>query len=316
MPRPPPVLFLGTALFAVPSLEALVAAGESVSLVVTQPDRPRGRGQRTEASAVKAAAERLGLPVFQPEQVNAPEALEALASLSPEFVVVVAYGQLLRRPLLDLAARRAVNLHPSLLPRHRGPSPVAWAILSGDDRVGNSTMLLDEGMDSGPVLLQESLPLDPEATRGEVEGRLARSGGLLLTRTLRGMREGVLHPVAQDEARVTMSRLLTRAMRAVAWERPSGEVRRLVHALSPHPGALTSLGGRLVKVLRVREVGLAGPPGRVLDLRREGPVIGCGGGAVLWLEVQPEGRRPMGGADFARGGGVTVGQDLEVPWDG
>ncbi|MDW7709825.1 MAG: methionyl-tRNA formyltransferase [Deferrisomatales bacterium] len=315
MSRPGPVIFLGTAPFAVPSLEALIAAGEAVALVVTQPDRPRGRGQRTEATPVKAAAERLGLRVAQPEQVNAPETLEELRGLAPELLVVVAYGQLLRRPLLDLARRGAVNLHPSLLPRHRGPSPVASAILAGDDLVGNTTMLLDEGMDSGPVLLQESMPLDPEATRGEVEEHLAGAGGVLLARTLRGLREGAVRPVPQDETRVTVSRLLTRQMRPIPWDRSAGEVRRLVHALSPHPGALTLLGGRLVKILRVREVEGAGPPGRVLELRREGPVVGCGAGSLLWLEVQPEGRRPMRGADFARGGGVAVGQVLEVPWD-
>jgi methionyl-tRNA formyltransferase len=308
-----PLIFLGTSAFAVPSLEALAAAGEDVRLVVTQPDRPRGRGQRTEPPPVKAAAERLGLPLFQPTRVNDPDAVAELARLAPEVLVVVAYGQLLRPPLLALPRRGAVNLHPSLLPRHRGPSPVAWTILSGDAEAGNSTMLLDEGMDTGPVLLQESVPLGPEATRGELEDVLARRGGELLLRTLRGLRDGTVQPVPQEEARATASRLLTRELRVLSWDRPADEVLRVVHALSPQPGALAAVGGRLVKVLRVREVAASGPPGRVLELGREGPVVACGRGALLWLEVQPEGKRAMGGADFARGGGVAVGQHLEAP---
>ncbi len=316
MTRSPPIVFLGTAAFAVPSLQALAASGEAIALVVTQPDRPRGRGQRLEPSPVKVAAERLGLPVFQPGSVNAQDALDRLGRLAPEFLVVVAYGQLLKRPLLEVPSRGAVNLHPSLLPSHRGPSPVAWALLSGDAQTGNSTMLLDEGMDSGPVLLQESLPLDPEATRGEVEAELSRRGGGLLVRTLRGLREGTILPAAQDETRATVSRLLTREMRALPWAGPAEQVRRVVHALSPHPAAAVRVGGRLVKVLRVREVAASGPPGRVLSLGEDGPVIGCGQGAVVWLEVQPEGKRPMGGADFARGGGIAAGQDVEAPWDG
>jgi len=313
--RSPPVVFLGTAPFAVPSLEALAAAGQGPSLVVTQPDRPRGRGQKTEPSAVKAAAERLGLPVFQPDRVNAPEALEELRRLDPEFLVVVAYGQLLKRPLLELPSRGSVNLHPSLLPRHRGPSPVAWAILSGDAHVGNSTMLLDEGMDSGPVLLQEALPLDPAATRGEVEDELSRRGGALLVRTLWDLRGGAIRPAPQDEGRATVSRLLTREMRSLSWASPAEEIRRTVHALAPQPGAAARVGGRLVKILRVREVEAAGPPGRVLALTQQGPVVGCGEGAVVWLEVQPEGKRPMAGAAYARGGGIAAGQDVAEPWD-
>lgn len=308
-----PLIFFGTSSFAVPSLEALAAAGEDVRLVVTQPDRPGGRGRRTQPPPVKAAAERLGLPLFQPERVNDPEAVAAIARLAPEALVVVAYGQLLGAPLLAVARRGAVNLHPSLLPRHRGPSPVAWTILSGDAEAGNSTMLLDEGMDTGPVLLQESVPVGPGATRGELEDVLARQGAGLLVRTLRGLRGGTVHPVPQDEARATASRLLTPELRAVCWERSAEEVRRVIHALSPQPGALAAVGGRLVKVLRVRVVAGAGTPGRVIELGREGPVVACKEGAVLWLEVQPEGKRAMGGADFARGKGVAAGQQVEAP---
>lgn len=309
-----PVIFLGTPEFAVPSLEALVGAGEAVALVVTPPDRPRGRSRRPEPPPVKRAAQALGLPVFQPERVSDPEAVAELRRLAPEFLAVVAYGQLLSRPLLDLASRGVVNLHPSLLPRHRGPSPVAWSIWCGDERAGVSTMFLDEGLDTGPVLRQRAMDLAPETTRGELEADLAGAGAELLVETLRAVRRGEGRAAPQDPSRATMSRLLTRAMRVVDWSLPAEEVRRRVHALSPSPGAAARLRGKVLKVLRVRPVAGSGPPGHALPFAGEFPVVACGEGAAVLLEVQPEGKRPMSGADFARGGGIAPGDVLEAPW--
>ena len=309
MTSPPgPVVFLGTAPFALPTLRALVGAGERVVLVVTQPDRPRGRGRSLQPPPVKELALHLGLPVIQPPRVNAPDAVERVASLRPEFLVVVAYGQILGKALLGAPSRGAVNLHPSLLPRHRGPSPVAWTILEGDRRAGVSTMLLDERMDAGPVLLQRDVPLLPSATRGEVEDHLGRIGAGLVVKTLQGLRAGTVHPVPQDEAAATYSRRIDREMRWIPWKAPAGEVRRRIHALSPRPGALAELRGGLVKVLRAVEVPETGAPGVVLRVAREGPVVGCGTDAVVLLEVQPEGRRPMGGDAWARGGGIRPGE--------
>jgi methionyl-tRNA formyltransferase len=308
------VVFLGTSDFAVPSLEALVAAGEAVSLVVTQPDRRRGRGRRPEPPAVSQAAQRLELPLFQPENLNASEAVAGLARVRPEFLTVVAYGQLLKRPVLNIAAGGTVNLHPSLLPRHRGPSPIAWAILGGDDRIGNSTMFLDEGLDSGPLLLQSSFPLRPEATRGELEEELSQDGARLLVETLEVLRQGRAEPRPQDFSAATMSRLLTREMRQIDWTRPAPGVRRLVHALSPRPSAAVRVRGRLVKILRVGVVKEDGEPGRVLENAVAGPVVGCGQAAIVLIDVQPAGKRPMSGADLARGGGMRPGDVLESPW--
>ena len=316
VPDPGTVVFLGTSAFAVPSLEVLVAAGERVARVVTQPDRPRGRGRRSEPSPVKTAAERLGIPVLQPESVNAPEALQELSAVEPEFLAVVAFGQLLGPRLLALPRRGAVNVHPSLLPRHRGPSPIAWTLLCGDERAGVTTMLLDEGMDSGPILLQEAGAVDPMRTRGELEEEFSRTGARLLARTLRGLREGGLQPMPQDAKAATVSLRITRDLRAIPWRRPAAEVRRLIHALSPQPGAVARLRGRLVKVLRAREVDASGAPGTWLGCGPEGPVVACAAGAVEWLEVQPEGKRAMTGAEFGRGAGAAVGETLEDPWDG
>lgn len=305
-----PVVFLGTSAFALPCLEALLAAGERVDLVVTQPDRPRGRGRRLEPPPVKRLALERGLEVAQPERVNDPDVVERLRGLAPEFLVVVAYGQILGRPLLDLPARGAVNVHPSLLPRHRGPSPVAWTILEGDDRAGVSTMLVDERMDAGPVLLQRSFPLLPSTTCGELEEHLARAGADLLVKTLEGLRDGRVRPEPQDEARATYSRRIDRDLREIRWDEPARRVRARIHALSPRPGAVTSRARAGVKVLRVVERDDEGPPGTVVRLDRDGPVVACGRGAVVLLEVQPEGRRVMGGADWARGGGPREGEVL------
>jgi len=305
-----PVVFLGTSAFALPCLEALVAAGERVDLVVTQPDRPRGRGRRLEPPPVKRLARERGLEVAQPERVNDAEVVERLRALAPEFLVVVAYGQILGRPLLDLPARGAVNVHPSLLPRHRGPSPVVWTILQGDDRAGVSTMLADERMDAGPVLLQRSFPLLPSTTCGELEEHLAQAGADLLVKTLEGLRHGRVRPEPQDEARATYSRRIDRGLREIRWAEPARRVRARIHALSPRPGAVTSRAGARVKVLRAEERDGEGPAGTVVRLDRDGPVVACGRGAVVLLEVQPEGRRVMGGADWARGGGPREGEGL------
>ncbi|MBI5017065.1 MAG: methionyl-tRNA formyltransferase [Deltaproteobacteria bacterium] len=310
-----PLVFLGTSEFAVPSLEALVASGETVSCAVTQPDRPRGRGRRLERSPVAAAAEALGVAVCKPERVNFPSVVADLSGFGPEFLVVVAYGQLLKAPLLAVPRGGTVNLHASLLPRHRGPSPVAATIWEGDSHAGNTTMLVDEGLDTGPILRQEAFPLDPRATRGDLEGRLAREGADLLVQTLGALREGRVVPRRQDDALATWSRKLGREMRPVDWGRSADEVRRQIHALSPVPGALTSLGGRRLKVLRVAPVEGSGEPGRVVRTEREGPIVACGRGAVALVEVQPEGRRAMGGGDFVRGGGARVGDLLEAPAD-
>jgi len=309
-------VFLGTSAFAVPSLEALAEGGERILSVVTQPDRPKGRGRHPEPSPVKSAAERLGLDLLQPETINDAEALTALQRLAPDLLVVVAYGQILRRAVLDLPRLGAVNLHASLLPRHRGPSPIVWAILEGDGEVGNTTMLMEEGLDSGPILLQEVLPLPAEATRGDLEAVLSSRGARLLRATVEGLRQHRVAPQPQDASLATWSRLITREMRPIEWDRPAAEIRRRIHALSPTPAALARVEGRLLKILRVVEVPADGPPGRVLAVGRDGPVVGCGHGALVLREVQPEGKRPMSGADFCRGGGLRPGSVLESAADG
>jgi methionyl-tRNA formyltransferase len=305
------LIFLGAGGFAVPALQALRDAGESVALVITQPDRPKGRGRKTEPTAVKRASAALGLPVFDPERVNDDSAVARIRSLAPEFLVVVDYGQILKGPLLGAAVHGAVNVHPSLLPRHRGPSPVAWALLCGDKATGVSTMLLDEGMDSGPVLLQERTETAPGETAGELSERLAVLGARLLVRTLSELRCGAVSPKPQEASKATWSRLIDRELQNLSWDLGAPEVAGRINALSPRPGARAWFGGRLVKCLRAVADEGAGEPGTVLEAGREGILVACAAGAVRISEVHPEGRNAMSAAEFVRGGGIAAGERFD-----
>jgi len=306
------VVFLGTGMVAVAALEALCEADELISLVVTQPDKPKGRGRKLSPPPVKERALELGLPVYQPENVNDPKALERISSSAPEYLVVADYGQLLKGPLLKLAPGGAINVHPSLLPTGRGPAPVAWAILSGDRETGVSTMLLDSGMDTGPVLLQESMEIPPDATAGDISGELSLLGGKLLVKTLAGLRDGSVTATPQDHEKATTSRLFDKEFQKVDWADSAVRVAAKVNALSPFPSARAFLGGKLVKLLRARPLDMSGAPGEVLDVSGEGFVVGCSEGAALILEVQPEGKRAMDAASFVRGGGVKAGDRFDT----
>lgn len=310
-----PLVFLGAGDVAVPSLFELTRAGETIALVVTQPDRPKGRGQKTVPTPVKEAALSLGLPVETPENVNDPEVLKRLAALAPEFLVVVDYGQMLRPPLLALAPGGAVNLHPSLLPLHRGPSPVAGALLAGDAQTGVSTMFLDQGMDSGPVIRQKAVAVLPGETAGELTERLARLGAGLLVETLAGLRTGEAHGHPQDDAKATLTHRIGREFCELDWTWDAATLARRVLALSPKPGARALLDGKLLKILRAAPAlgHRSGEPGTVLAVREDGFDVACGSGAVTVLEVHPEGKRPMRAADFTRGGGLAPGARFAPP---
>ena len=305
------VVFLGTGAVAVSALNALYGAGEDISLVVTQPDKPKGRGRKLAPTPVKVRAMELGLPVYQPEDVNSPEALESISSNGPAYLVVADYGQLLKKPLLQLAPGGAINVHPSLLPLGRGPAPVAWAILAGERETGVSTMLLDEGMDTGPVLMQERIKIPPDATAGDISETLSALGGDLLVKTISGLREGAVVATPQDHERATASKLFDKEFLKVDWAKPAKEIAAKVNALSPFPSARGFLGGKLIKFLRARPTGSVGEPGVVIDVSGEGFVVGCQEGAVLLLEVQPEGKRVMDAGAFVRGGGVKAGDSFD-----
>lgn len=304
--------FLGTDRFAVPSLEALVRAGHDVALVVTQPDREKGRGRALAPPAVKVAAEKLALEVFQPRRVREPEAVARLLALRPELLVVVAYGQILPPAVLAVAPRGAINVHASLLPRHRGAAPIQWAIVEGDAETGVTTMLLDEGLDTGPTLLVRSLPIAPDDTAASLSERLASVGAELLLATIDGLLSGTVRPEPQDAARATHARLIRKEDGRVDWALGAEALERRVRGFHPWPGAFFLCAGRPVKLLRARAQSLQGAePGEVSVLAAEGVLVGCGSGTgLLLIEVQPESRRAMSGAAFAAGQRLSPGQRL------
>jgi len=308
------IVFLGSGSFAVPSLEALLDAGHDVAALVTQPDREKGRGRALAPPPTKPVAEGRGLPVLQPRRVREPEAQEALRRLAPELSVVVAFGQILPRPVIDIAPRGTVNVHASLLPKLRGAAPIQWAIANGETETGVTTMLIDEGLDTGPTLLARATPIGPEETAADLEPRLARLGAELLLETVRGVEEGTIVPVPQDHGRATLAPPLKKEDGRIDWSFPAARVASRARGFHPWPGAFTFHEGRLVKVLRAREApgrGAAAEPGTITALAGDGVTVACGDGtAVRLVEVQPESRRAMPAAAWAKGARLRPGARL------
>jgi methionyl-tRNA formyltransferase len=303
---------MGTAAFAVPCLEALIKAGHPIPAVVTQPDRPHGRGLALQPSPVKVAALRHALDVLQPEKARDPEFVTALAALAPELVVVVAYGQILRPALLELPPLGCVNVHGSLLPELRGAAPIQWAVIRGDTETGVTTMLMDAGMDTGDILFCAREPVRPEDTAGSLSERLAPLGAALLVRTVDAIGRGNAPRTPQLHERATYAPMLKREDGAVDWSAPAPAIRGRIHGCNPAPGAFASRSGRPLKLWRAEVVTepLAGEPGEVLALDRAGPVVATGEGAVRLLELQPESRPRVTGAEFIRGYRPAVGERL------
>ena len=308
------VVFLGSGAFAVPSLEALLDAGHEVAAVVTQPDREKGRGRALSATPAKVVAERRGVPVLQPRRIKQPEAVEELRALRPDVQVVVAYGQILPRAVIDIPPLRTVNVHSSLLPRYRGAAPIQWAVVNGERETGVTTMLIDEGLDTGPTLLARSTPIGPEETAPELEARLGPLGAQVLLESLDGLARGTLVAHPQDHAQATLAPILKKEDGRIDWARPAEEIARRVRGLLPWPGTATSTAGADLKILRARVEAPAtadAPPGTVLGVDRDGILVAAGGGTRLrLLDVQPESRRPMPAAAFAAGARLQPGARL------
>jgi methionyl-tRNA formyltransferase len=285
---PMDMVFIGTSAFAVPSLRALLAAGHGIRLVVTQPDRPGDRLRLT-PPPVKLAAQELGLEVYQPERIREPESVERLARLAPELIVVVAYGQIIPRSVLAIPPRGVINVHASLLPRHRGAAPVNHAILAGDRTTGVTIMLMDEQLDHGPVLATREVEVGREDAQ-ELSERLAHIGAELLVETL--ARLDRITPVEQDHAAATLAPRLTRQDGELDWDMDAAEIDRRVRGLQPWPGVTLPLAGERVKVLRGRPLDGSGAPGQILRRSREGVEVAAGRGSYLLEVVQRPGRRP------------------------
>jgi len=305
------IVFLGTPEFAVPTLDRIVAERHSVSLVVTQPDRPKGRKQELIPSPVKAAALRYAIPVYQPERIRGVEALARLKELSPDVMVVVGYGQIIPQTVIDLAPLGIVNVHASLLPELRGAAPIQWSIARGYKRTGVTTMRIDAGLDTGDILLQWETPVEPDETAPELSARLAEAGADLLVRTLAelctGSGTGAMQSRAQDNSIATYAPVLKKEDGRIDWSNPAQQIHDLIRGFQPWPGAHTSFRGQSLHLWRSRLVPdkcRELPPGSLIPA--QGVFAVGGDGAVLeLLEVQLEGRKRMPAEVFANGHRLT-----------
>lgn len=296
------VVFLGTPQFAVPTLEALVAAGHHIPAVYTQPDRPAGRGQQLGQSPVKQAALALSLPVRQPERIRHPEIFAELRALDADIMVVVGYGQIIPQSIIDLPPLGIVNVHGSLLPHYRGAAPIQWAIANGDIRTGVTTMQINAGLDTGDILLKAELPILPHETAPELAARLAPLGAALCVDTLARLAAHSLTPIPQDNAQATLARILTKEDARVDWSRPATLIHNRLRGFTPWPGAVCLFRGAPLKLHRVEPLAetTSLPPGSLLP----GPPlrVACGQGTVLALhEVQQEGRKKVTAENFRNG---------------
>jgi methionyl-tRNA formyltransferase len=307
------LIFLGTPAFAVPTLEK-VAAGHDVLAVVTQPDRPRGRGQNAAAPPVKLAAVRLGLPVYQPERVRRPESVEHLRAIPVDAMVVVGYGQIIPQSIIDLAPLGIVNVHGSLLPKYRGAGPIQWAILNGETRTGVTTMRIDAGLDTGDMLLKAETDIGLDETAVELGSRLAAMGANLLVETLAGLEAGRIVPDKQDNALASYAPLLKKEDGHIDWAREALAIHNQVRGLQPWPGASTTFRGQALHIWRSRVwSGSGGAPGALVPgavIKLKPPVVSCGTGALELVEVQLEGRKRIPASDFANGQRLTENEVL------
>ncbi len=308
------LVFLGTPGFAVPTLERIVAAGHHVIGVFTQPDRPKGRGQKSAMPPVKEAALRLGLPVHQPERIRTPEVIEELRAMAPEAMVVVGYGQILPQAILDIPPRGIVNVHASLLPKYRGAAPVQWAIARGETRTGVTTMRINAGLDTGDMLLKWETEIGEEETAVELGERLAAAGAGLLDRTLEGLEH--ITPEPQDDAEASYAPVLKKEDGHVDWSMPSRAILNRIRGFTPWPGCYGFLRGSFLTGARLHvwkarpaaEIPL--PPGELRAAHRR-LYAGCGGGSIEFLEVQLEGKKRMDAASFLNGFSIEEGEVLQ-----
>jgi methionyl-tRNA formyltransferase len=303
---------MGTPQFAVPPLLSLVEAGHEVVAVVTRIDKPAGRGRSLAAPAVKRAALERGLTLYQPKRVREPEFIETLRTLGPEAIVVAAYGQILPIEILTLPKYGCINIHASLLPRYRGAAPVTWAIVRGETETGNTIMQMDEGMDTGAILLQERIPIEPKDTAGTLTEKLSLQGARLITTALPLIASGKLTPMKQDGARATLAPLLTKEDGRIDWERGAWELHDWVRGMSPWPGAYTVLDNRIVKLIETAVADGTAEPGRLIETDGNMLAAGTGSGLLQLLTLQPEGKKPMSAAEFLRGQRGINGKKFEV----
>ena len=303
------IVFMGTPDFAVPSLQALIGAGHDVCAVYTQPDKPQGRKQILTAPPVKTLALEHDIPIFQPNTLKNEDEQARLRELAPEVIIVVAYGKLLPKAVLDIPPHGCINVHGSLLPRWRGAAPIQWAVIAGDEMAGVTTMQMAEGLDTGDMLLTYETKVGETETAGELFDRLAQAGAELLTQTLVKLDE--ITPRPQDDAQSCYAHMLDKQMAVIDWSKSAHEIDCLIRGLNPWPIALTTLSGERLKVFAAEKAAGNGEPGTVLEADpKKGLTVACGEGALGLTEIQLVGGKRMKATDFLRGHAIEVGTKL------
>jgi methionyl-tRNA formyltransferase len=310
------LVFMGTPDFAAASLEALLRSDNSVVGIVTQPDRPKGRGHVLTPSPVKLLAQRAQIPVLQPHKMKDPEFLHTLMGWNPDLIAVAAFGRILSPAILSLPPQGCINVHGSLLPKYRGAGPIQWAIINGETETGITTMLMDEGMDTGAMLLQEAIPITPDDTAGSLSPRLAELGSRLLIETIDRLKAGTLVPRPQDSSQATLAPLLKKEDGAIDWSLPAAVLANRIRGLSPWPGAYVRMAnGDQWTIWRALAISVPAtkPPGIIVSLTNEAIHVATGKGVLALLELQPANSRRMGVSQYLAGHPVAVGMQLGEP---
>jgi len=308
-----PIVFMGTPEIAATTLEQLIEGPDPVVGIVTQPDRPAGRGQRSVPSPVRNMAEGRGIPVVAPQKIRDPEFFKTLVGWHPEIIVVVAYGRILPKTILDLAPYGCLNVHYSILPKYRGAAPAAWTIINGESTAGVTTMKLVEKMDAGPIYLQEAAPVAPDETTGSLQNKLTPIGARLLLETLSRLKMGSLIPQEQDESAVTCAPIIKKEDGLIDWSQPAITIERRVRGFDPWPGAYSHLGGKLLKIHKSRAVAADAKlnPGEVMRADEDGFWVATSSGVLELEEVQLENKRRLSGVAFLRGARIKSGDRFQ-----
>ena len=296
------VIFMGTPDFSVGTLEALIGAGHEVVLVVTQPDKPKGRGGKMQYTPVKEAAVAHGIPVFQPVKIREPEAVEELRKYNADIMVVIAFGQILPKEILDMTPYGCINVHASLLPSYRGAAPIQWAVIDGEKESGVTTMMMDVGLDTGDMLEQKAIPLDEKETGGSLFDKLSALGGSMILSTLKGLENGTITRTPQGESGTSYAKMLTKEMGHIDWTKDAVSIERLVRGLNPWPSAYTSYAGKTMKIWSAEVTDLPGEraPGKI-HVTKDRLFFETGEGVLDVKELQLEGKKRMDTASFLRG---------------
>ncbi|RKD34756.1 methionyl-tRNA formyltransferase [Thermohalobacter berrensis] len=286
---------MGTPDFAVPTLEKIYNEGYDIPLVITQPDRPKGRGKKLSSPPVKIKAKELGLDVYQPQNVNDKECITQLEKISPDVIVVIAYGQILKEDLLNLPKYGCVNVHASLLPKYRGAAPINWVIINGEKKTGITTMYMDKGLDSGDILLKEGIDIREDETAGELHDRLMYLGADVLVETLRKIENGTLERIPQDHDKATYAPMMDRKLGKIDWEKSAEKIKNLVRGTYPWPGAYTNYKGKKVKIIEVDAIDQfkEGEPGKVVKVSDEGIYVNAKEGCIVIKRLQFPNKRKM-----------------------